>query len=279
MKAGRQLLVAMIEATSGERFEEKAFGELNEMEAVSKRVYAVIASASALGFSVSKNELLISLGDASNESLDILERLLRRGVLTTAAGDQQSFRARHRVIAEIIFDKLQADGQLYECLVDLALAAATQQTVSRGAHSKPGRLLKKILNHNFLHRCFAMTRARQFYEELVTVLRHDHHFWLQRGSLELEDGYLKLAQNFIGQAESMKPDDPLVACTAAHLLFRRGLENVSGLEAKGLVDQAVVLLKGDIARRGDRNYGVTPPFVKNCTLSREAEVTTAPELL
>src|SRR5258708_39059505 len=26
-------------------------------------------------------------------------------------------------------------------------------------------------------------------------------------------------------------------------------------------------------------YGVTPPFVKNCTLSREAEVTTAPELL
>ena len=25
--------------------------------------------------------------------------------------------------------------------------------------------------------------------------------------------------------------------------------------------------------------GVTPPFVKNCTLSREAEVTTAPELL
>jgi hypothetical protein len=25
--------------------------------------------------------------------------------------------------------------------------------------------------------------------------------------------------------------------------------------------------------------GVTPPFVKNCTLSREPEVTTAPELL
>src|SRR5260370_32047297 len=25
--------------------------------------------------------------------------------------------------------------------------------------------------------------------------------------------------------------------------------------------------------------GVTPPFVKNCTLSREAELTTAPELL
>jgi len=28
-----------------------------------------------------------------------------------------------------------------------------------------------------------------------------------------------------------------------------------------------------------RGIGVTPPFVKNCTLSREPEVTTAPELL
>jgi hypothetical protein len=29
----------------------------------------------------------------------------------------------------------------------------------------------------------------------------------------------------------------------------------------------------------ERQLGVTPPFVKNCTLSREPEVTTAPELL
>jgi hypothetical protein len=68
-----------------------------------------------------------------------------------------------------------------------------------------------------------VTRARQFYEELEAILRQDHHFWLQRGSLELEDGYLKLAQNFLGQAEAINPNDPLVICTSSHLLFRRAL--------------------------------------------------------
>lgn len=65
-KAGRQLLVAMIEATSGQRFEDKAFGEFDEMEPAAKRIYALIAAATALGFNLTKNELLIGLGVATN---------------------------------------------------------------------------------------------------------------------------------------------------------------------------------------------------------------------
>jgi hypothetical protein len=89
---------------------------------------------------------------------------------------------------------------------------------------------------------------------IETVLRNDHHFWLQRGSLELEDGYPKLAQNFLDQAQALAPDDPYVACTYSHLLFRRALDQVSSLDAKTFVEQARVQLKADILRRGEKNH-------------------------
>lgn len=253
-KAGRQLLVAMIEATSGQRFEEKAFGEFDEMEAAAKRIYALIAACTALGFNLTKNELLIGLGVATNEALDTLARLAERHIVEHVPGSLNSFRARHRVIAEIIFNKLQKDGQLYETLIGLAFASATQLAMESRPNSRPARLLVRILNHDFLHRSFGMTQARQFFDELEPVLKGDHHFWLQRGSLELEDGYLPRAQNFLDQAQAIRPDDPLVACTYSHLLFRKSLSNPGSLDAPTLVQQAVVQLKADIIKRGDKNH-------------------------
>lgn len=99
-----------------------------------------------------------------------------------------------------------------------------------------------------------MTQARQFFDELEPVLKGDHHFWLQRGSLELEDGYLPLAQNFLDQAQAVRPDDPLVACTYSHLLFRKALANPGSLDAPTFVQQAIVQLKADITKRGDKNH-------------------------
>jgi Mrp family chromosome partitioning ATPase len=47
-QAGRQLLVAMINATSGERFEEKARAEVTDLEGAARYAYSLVAVASSL---------------------------------------------------------------------------------------------------------------------------------------------------------------------------------------------------------------------------------------
>jgi hypothetical protein len=64
-QAGRQLLVAMIQATSGRRFEEKAVDELVELGA-DARAYGLIAVASAYRFGLQRNEILLGLGESTN---------------------------------------------------------------------------------------------------------------------------------------------------------------------------------------------------------------------
>ena len=46
---------------------------------------------------------------------------------------------------------------------------------------------------------------------LEDVLRTEYHYWLQRGTFEVQFGDLSLATNFLGQAHSLNPNDPLVA--------------------------------------------------------------------
>jgi len=39
--------------------------------------------------------------------------------------------------------------------------------------------------------------ARDIYEELESILSWDYHYWLQKGSLEVEAGDIRLAENFL----------------------------------------------------------------------------------
>jgi len=101
-RAGRELLVAMIEATSGERFEEKAVREYEELEPDKRRIYAIVAVATALQFSLEKRDVLIALAQQDNASLNNLDQLLRRNIIVVAPGHGAHYRARHRVLAELV---------------------------------------------------------------------------------------------------------------------------------------------------------------------------------
>ncbi len=133
-QAGRQLLVAMIQATSGRRFEERAVEELGEL-GEGARPYGLIAVASAYRFGLQRNEILLGLGESSNTVLNSVDTLLRRHVIRI--GHDGGLWARHRVIAEVVTTALQKTGQIKELLHGLAHVAATQvmPTLSRSARS------------------------------------------------------------------------------------------------------------------------------------------------
>lgn len=228
-KCGRQLLVAMIEATSGKRFEAKVHSEYDDREPLERRVYAALAVATNKGHYLAKDELLLAIPEEQNLVLNALQSLVSSRIITERLGRQ--FRARHGRIAEVLVSEFRTRGTLVHPLRAVVRAAAARWV--SGGSDRLRRLLKSLLNHRYLLRVLDdLDAARGIYAEVETVLDRDHHYWLQRGSLELEEGNLGLADNFLGQASALNETDHLVQTAIAHLQFRQAA-------AKPGVDESV----------------------------------------
>jgi hypothetical protein len=53
--------------------------------------------------------------------------------------------------------------------------------MARGA--RPFRLLRKVINHDFLLNVLTPEDARSIYDEVEGALAWDYHYWLQRAGL------------------------------------------------------------------------------------------------
>jgi hypothetical protein len=251
--SGRQLLVAMIEATSGMRFQEKVREEFLDLPGDSQFVYALVAVSSALRHSLSRDELLIGTGDQTNAALNALDALVARGVIIRATGDDRQLRARHRVIAEILLESLQEAGKLAEVLRGLALVAATKVSPGLRRSAKPWKFLRSVINHRFLLRTIGGEQTRILYASIEKLLQWDSHYWLQRGSLEVRLANRPLAENFLGQARGLAPDDALIQTEWALLLFRKALASPTTDTGRQLAAEAEGILRTLIADRAIRD--------------------------
>jgi hypothetical protein len=245
-QAGRQLLVAMISATSGVRFEEKIADEFDQLGDDAQRVYATVALATTFRYGLSRQDLLIALNDSTNEALNTIDALLSRHILAEHPSHSGMIQTRHRVIAERLRDELQRRGQLTEAIFGLGFLAATQCHPGTPRRGLALRLLRAVINHDFLYRTLGLDASKTFYQQLEGLLASDSHYWLQRGSLEVEFGDLHLAENFLGQARGLAPDDLLVDNEWAYLLFRKALSNPAAASAPELVREATEICEAII---------------------------------
>lgn len=248
-QAGRQLLVAMLQATSGRRFEDRIVDEMAGLDPDSLDLYCLIATATTLRHFLSKDEVLLAARDASNATLNTLETLLRRQLVVPAAGGA-GVTVRHRVIAEVVFERMAQNGSARLALVRIAFMAASKVAPTLRRGSRSWRLLKSLINHDFLLRVIGLDGGRDVYDSIQELLTWDYHYWLQRGSLELEAGDLRLAENFLNQAYSLAPDDPLVETEYAYLQIRLGVESPIAPGAHERVVGGFDILENAIERRG-----------------------------
>ena len=247
-QAGRQLLVAMIQATSDEHFEKKAQDEYLELEGTQKYPYALIAVATALRYSVTKDEILLAQGDAHEAALVALDRLTARH-LVIFNPRRADYQCRHRVIADLVFDKVKEQGELSEVLTGLTWALATKSgTIDR--HSRTGRFLIRVMNHEFLMGTIGFMTARDLYTRLEAILGGDYHYWLQRGSLEVESGDIRKAENFLGAARSLGAGDFRVDTAYGYMLMRKAVDTASDLHAEEYLNAGIEELESVIERSG-----------------------------
>ena len=258
-KYGRQLLVAMIEVTTNQRFIDRIESECRELGAVGGFLYAVVAIAMQYRTGLTNQELLTAVGGDAAAVLSDLDRLLSRHLLVRDGKGLVTLR--HRVIAEQTVQFYQTTGQLADPLVGLMFSLASSALPRPLRDTRQGRLLIRLINHELLIRMLRAPRSntvdrsavRRAYEELEGVLSSDYHYWLQRGSFETEEGDLDLAKNFIEQARAINPDDRIVDTAWAYMTLKRASRRSMDVDAVQQADDAFDVLTSVIESHGRRD--------------------------
>jgi hypothetical protein len=247
VKAGRQLIVAMLEATSGRRFEERLIDEMSGLEPLARKIYAIAAAATAISFGLRRDEVVLAVGETRNEVLVAIDDLTRRHLLVLSPRDE--LRVRHRLIADVLVRDLARSGEIIDAVNGLTWAAATKIGPTSNRSSRDYRRVRSLMNHDRLNRLIGANHARNLYGRIEPLLHWDHHFWLQRGSLELEKGEPSLAENFLNQSYSLEPGDPLVRTEMGYLKLTLAAQAADGEQARELRDQGFDFLRGAMSAR------------------------------
>lgn len=254
-KAGRQLLVAMIEATSGKRFEEKAAEEFSELSPLSRQLYAIICLVSSQRYTLDREEILLANGRSDNESLNELEKLVKRSIVVRD-GKLNGYRARHRVIADLVVNAPQFTADIGAIYAGVSFAFAARINPNSPRTHKSWRRFIRFMSHTFIKQLIGEDEGRRIYQELEPLLNWDYHYWLQRGSLELQadNGDLDLATNFLGQSRSISPGNNIVETGWAYLLMKKANQQPSNANSQGWFLEGFNTLLDQIEIRG----GVDP---------------------
>lgn len=249
-RAGRQLIVALIEATSGLQFEEKLSAECDELESDARFLYAVSGLATTRGFGLGQEDLILAFGSADNTILNHIRTLVQRGLLVQGTGRQ--LKVRHRVVADRVVEHFRASKELTEPLKGLLFAAASKADRQAPRRAREWRLLISIINHDYLQRLLLdLGEVRQCYAEVEDLLHWDYHYWLQRGSLEVESGNLEHAFNFLSQARSLAPDDYKVQTEWAYFQLKNTSSDATKSGSVDRAEAALIELEDVIRRRGE----------------------------
>jgi len=254
----RQLLVALLEATSGERFEDLIKQECQELQSPAFDIYATASLVTSLGMSTSRDEILLAVQNSGADSVGQLQRLIDRRLIL--CDDRGLVRARHRVIAEQSVDYLRSSGHLAHIIEGIVFALATKLGPGHNTNTREHKLLVKLINHETLIRQLGDTeKIRPIYSSVEDLLNSDSHYLLQRGSFEVEKGNTTEAKNFLAQAKSLAPDDVFVQTEWAYMLMVEACSDLDQglLSHRQHADEAFAELYDAIETHGERN---THPF-------------------
>jgi hypothetical protein len=132
--------------------------------------------------------------------------------------------------------------------VCFAFANRVSSVLPRNA--RPWRRLIRFMNHAYVLRITNPQSGRAIYSRLEPLLHWDYHYWLQRGSLEVEVGDLDFATQFLDQARSLMPDNRMIETEYGYLLMKKAIRNPAGPQAKALFEEGVALLEDLIVHHG-----------------------------
>lgn len=230
--AGKQLLVAMREATKGSGFDtiiKDEFDALRDHDI--KLLYLLIALATDAGYRLSRAQVLKASPLSPAETLHALERSLR-DIVIPIGPRRDHLLLRHRIIANHVL-KVAASRTMVAEAYKRFLPVLAGEMTGRVYRSSVAGLFRALLNHREIFQRFEsnVAEARAIFESVEVRLRTKAHFWLQYGLLELEYGNLDFAENYLQQAASLSPNSRYIENSLGHLYLKKAVHAGTPTEA------------------------------------------------
>jgi SIR2-like domain len=257
IRAEKQILVAMREATQGEPFDHIIESELESIELNEAKIaYLAICLATTFGNHLTIDQFLSLVDVFPNEALDLLDTQLK-GIVLRREPQRRAVQARHRIIAEALLDSLAPRALVKQAYIRLLQTLAHDLDFTQPNRSKVFRLYRDVINHRLIEQRFRtdIASARAIFQSLEGYLKHDYHFLLQYASLELEYDELATAENYLAQAEELAPRrDDFIQTTKAMLFYKQAAASHKLHEAAVMRDEARKILLEQIEERPDDPY-------------------------
>lgn len=254
-KAGRQLLVALHEATHGEPYERILLDEYNSiLPSQAQHLYLSVCVLNRLNVPV-RAGLISRIHDVPFELFK--EKFFRPlehvvNVVKLPWGDF-AYEARHPEIAQIVFD---------EVLTDPADRFNEYVRVIKGLnplYSVDSEALRGMLRAKFIHDLFpSYEDAKAIYDVAGEMVGDDPHFFQQRANYERvrPNGNLILAQSLLEKARQLLPTDCTITHTLAEVLKKRAETTDKKLEKTRLRSEARSRLRSIPSSATTARYGV-----------------------
>jgi hypothetical protein len=225
-RSKRELLVGMMEVTSGKRFEQLITEEYDGLEPPQRLVYGTLAvvTASFESYAISDSELLEILQESQQVHQAAMERLVRHRLVTRTP--YRTLHVYHRLVAERLVEHLkkQDPDQLVKIVSRLLRYYASTAAHISDPNNRHRRSMLDLLRHTNMRKLgLPADKVDSIYASARDYLDDDFHFWLQRGEYQLEvdefdraDDWLRTAANSPGGADS-----EYVATSYGSLVLRR----------------------------------------------------------
>jgi hypothetical protein len=247
----------MYYATSGERLQDRVYSECEDLSGSSRLAYGMTALATTERQWISRDELVLGLGAIgpaapSNQELNDIQKIVDRNLILASGGE---LRLRHRWIAETVFEFYIINGLIVNVVKAFAFVLAVKIDPQMSWQRRERKLLRRIINHDFLIRTVADAASiREIYSFLEDVLSWDYHYWLQRGSFEVEVGDLSLAENFLNSARSLSPErDYYVDTEYAYLMLKTSAKHPRASGSAERAEKALLDLEDVMRQHGGQD--------------------------
>ena len=181
-KSSRQLLIGLMEATSGIGFNEIIRRDFRDIGDDNHKKFLIIVGLStihrsALGQSLAGRALI-----EAGVDVDVTKLLGEtEGIIFNSGG---KLSARHPIYIRELFERIANPEMIRNCLVALLKAFSDfQAPVIQHVNKADGVVFKSIINHRFIRQMMRNDeiKVRSIYEAFETVFHVDGLYWLQYG--------------------------------------------------------------------------------------------------
>lgn len=254
-RAGRQLLVALHEATMGRPFVEILHDEYERIvPEEAKRLYLTVCTLNRLKVPVRAGLVSRIHGIPFEEFQKRLFRPLERVVnVSQLPWGDYAYRARHSEIATVVFNEaLQDPTDRFNEYVRVVRALNPMYSIDSSA-------LKDMVRAKAVHDLFPNYEdGRAVFDVVAEVLPDNPHVLQQRANYERirPDGNLRMAESLLQEARELAPSDPTITHTLAEVLRKKAETAERPLERSRYRGEAAAVLRGIDSGSSTDKYAV-----------------------